>query len=409
MNKKKVIFSISLFILLALVSTIYSQQNPSCPSPTYGNVGAACESGFNSLRRCKNFLSCVSGTCQPGWLGSSCKANSDCFLAGRLSEDVRCVENKCARLRYNGEACPNNNGNYCFSGICSNGQCGAGNKGVGSTCDSNDYVQCNKGLFCQNFNNNNTCVPQRTATQICAANFPAPYEGPGSNMNIACPGGYRCISALDGSYVCRKVNYLSQGDECIMDWECGANMQCRTTATNPILTCQYPAGTRACGSTTNCQVFNGYSCVCDQRNVTTCMKTSVDWLNQCDYQQQWMNYRNCWAQNNCPYDSNMGYFSLFIDAFPGAGSCMSERCGGIARSLLCCMTQGYDDNVYSPLLTAPFGCGPSFLLPLAIGFLVVVVVIVVTVSVAVGLGLWYKYGHKISIGGNKVEPFSRLE
>jgi len=67
----------SLFFVLLFVVSVFSQQQ-GCSPFTFGNVGESCANstvffffidylGRNSTTRCKQFLSCVGGTCQPGW------------------------------------------------------------------------------------------------------------------------------------------------------------------------------------------------------------------------------------------------------------------------------------------------------------------------------------------------------
>jgi len=132
------------------------------------------------------------------------------------------------------------------------------------------------------------------------------------------------------------------------------------------------------------------------------MKTGPDLKKDCNYELQARNYRDCWERNNCPFDNQMGFFALFAESF-NTGTCMSQNCGQIARDMMCCLSQGYDDNPWSELMSAPLNCGSSILVPLAIALVVIAVLILVSFVVVMAGFLWYKFGRQ------KKEPFARLE
>jgi hypothetical protein len=64
-----------IFTLFFLFSLVYSQT---CVKTTYGAVGDACD---EQDKKCKTFLTCQKGICQPGFIGSTCSGHKDCYLS----------------------------------------------------------------------------------------------------------------------------------------------------------------------------------------------------------------------------------------------------------------------------------------------------------------------------------------
>jgi hypothetical protein len=91
--------------------------------------GEACDNSKNI--RCKSFHACRDGKCAPGkeiklfkkkgYIGSECRTAADCAFSDSRTLNVRCVNKKCIKPKYNGYECEANE--ECFGGSCTNGIC----------------------------------------------------------------------------------------------------------------------------------------------------------------------------------------------------------------------------------------------------------------------------------------------
>eukprot|EP01080_Neovahlkampfia_damariscottae_P003462 gene3462-6111_t len=353
----------SFFLVAIFIASVYCQQG--CSPFTFGNLGEPCANRRNSTQRCKQFLSCIGGRvflnsilkfkgkCVPGWVGSACTSNSGCYLSGRNSENVQCVDGVCTRKRYNGYRCATNE--QCFGNRCEGGVC-VGLK-EDEVCDPNVNVQCGKGLYCSL--KEKKCKLQIRIGEECEDYVEKQNIAAGENYNVICPGGTRCLSIPGSKKACRKIGYLSEFDVCKYDHECSGILNCRSI-NEPQTRCHQPRFRETCrGATKDCDSLNGEQCICNEnrQNPPTCKKTS-NGRNTCNYPTIAMEWRDCWEKYNCPYDSGLYFTSWFVDVFPASSTCMSQHCGFILKKYLCCSTKGFDSISYSMSHSAPINCSP---------------------------------------------------
>jgi len=223
-------------------------------------------------------------------------------------------------------------------------------------------------------------------------------------MYIMCPGGSRCISVAGSNYACRKAHYVKQGDECTYDFECIGSLNCRSTNNSPYPTCQWNQQLQNCpGSSKNCSTILGERCICGQDGQpNTCKRVSSDLVGAgCDYQKSYLEWRDCWARNNCPYDNQMNYLAFFIYSFSNAGTCMAKNCGHIAKNYLCCSSYGFNFISYSDSNNLPMNCDSNIFATVTISLLFVVVAASMVTTFIVVLIIYLK-------NRKKSEPFEQL-
>ena len=173
-----------------------------------------------------------------------------------------------------------------------------------------------------------------------------------------CPGGTRCLAITGSKKACRKIGYLTEGEECKFDHECSGILSCRSI-NEPKLRCHQPRFRETCrGAEKDCDSLNGEQCICNEnrQNPPTCKRTS-NGRRSCNYPLVALEWRNCWEKYNCPYDSGLFFTSWYVDVFPSSSTCMSQHCGFILKNYLCCSTNGFDSISYSMSHSAPINCG----------------------------------------------------
>lgn len=146
-----------------------------------------------------------------------------------------------------------------------------------------------------------------------------------------CPGGSKCVDINRSNLTCTPVYLRNEGETCRFLEDCSAPLQCLnnkcTRVTNTV-----PCGSIRCEADSECQ--------CGK-----CVKM-ID-LKECQYEQTFKEWRNCWEQYNCPYDQGMLFNDWFSDSFYETGTCLSTHCGHIARKFLCCAMNAQKDSQIS--------------------------------------------------------------
>jgi hypothetical protein len=211
-------------------------------------------------------------------------------------------------------------------------------------------------------------------------------EGPGRNFNVICPGGSVCQSIQNSDKRCRKYGYVLEGGDCTFDNECVGMMRCNSRGVCSSAMMNW--GQTCIGAPRNCTAAEGEGCICGSNGAApSCKKVSVG-RNECNFDDAQKAIRDCQERANCPYDRQYQFFSNYYNAIPWTGNCMSDNCGSVIRSFMCCLGNGYDNVEYSWLHSGPMPCGNNVavtvivvLLFVAAGISIIVTAVIVTIAI----------------------------
>lgn len=262
----------------------------------------------------------------------------------------------------------------CYNGICS------GYK-LGETCDPEQPVQCEKGLYCSY--KGKVCAPQRKSGETCDDYYPVERirDIPeGMNYMIICPGGTRCLQVRN-STICREVYNKKQGEQCTDGQDCYPSLVC----SGGKCVDRFVGGmqdTPCTGAGRNCSSAMNERCVCVNGEQPSCKQTGN---TGCSFNNAVVEWTDCWRRSNCHWERNM--FTAMLTEMFEKDTCMGQNCGHIPRQALCCRNNGYNGVVYSQASLGPLQCSNS---SAATGIIVVLILIFVT-GLCVGLailGIW---------------------
>jgi len=343
-----------------------------CSNWRFGVEGDVCDSSPNSRLNCKAFLQCREGKCRSSQIGSFCNRHTDCYLNRDTEDNIRCIGQRCTKRRYPGGDCAMND--ECFSQRCRNGVCVG--KERGESCDPYRSVECDRNLYCSYWDG--ICVSQLVEKEDCDDYYNQRNIPDGSNYYIMCGSGTQCIRRTDtGPYACEKVGQKNIDDECDFETDCIWPSRCRNRKcvldSIADITC---VGSRNC---TRGQITE--SCVCGENGAAnTCQKSEND---NCNPTKTTWDWRNCWAENNCPYEKSI-LTALLTDPFQKE-TCMGKYCGHIPLNYLCCIWSGYDYIKFSvgSTLILPCSSAGSIVLILSILTFIFCSTLIITVIVAV--------------------------
>jgi len=368
-----------LLTISAFELEILQQQPGVCRRSVFKNQGDSCSNAWNSTSLCKQFLTCVGGTCKPGWIGASCTQSSDCYLSSPWEEGIRCINSKCTKKRYNGYPCQLND--ECYGSSCINGICAG--YGAGETCDPTAPVQCEKGLYCSYYGR--LCLAQKRVGEACDDYEPGNMNNmpEGANYFIICPGGSRCNTRQGNVTICRNVYSKRSGEACDTSEDCYQSFLCRggkcvdrfVGGVND-MPC---TGSRNCSSTANEQ------CVCIEGQQASCQQTANP---GCSFTNTMIEWTDCWRRSNCHFERNV-FTAMQTETFQKE-TCMGQSCGNIPRAAFCCRNNGYSGKFYSQANIDPFQCSGGGSSSVLTGVFVVIVLIFIT-GIFVGLaifGIW---------------------
>lgn len=364
---------------ISTTTSIKFQRERECTPVHYGNRGDSCD---GVKRKCKNFYMCKNGECTYSNLGRACEKNEDCFLHDTRGEGVRCVEKICVKPRYNGYSC-NHNGE-CFGQKCEGNVCVGAKEG--ETCDPATTVRCDKGLYCST--QTKKCVKQLTTGQPCN-DFDAGFAGnAGSNFNVICTGGLKCMGAVNHKS-CIKFRDGKVGEPCNYevdkDDECEYGLHCDPKR-NQCVSNANLGETFACkGADRNCSVTEHEQCVCHhETDKPHCVST----LNRhCDLFAALNKWRDCASAHNCPFDSNPEEAFLLDTIEPN--TCMGKYCSQISKEYLCCAHEPHRRNKYSQVSVGPLGCDHGSPGGVVVVLLILFAIIAGGVLILVSIGLVY--------------------
>lgn len=345
------------FCVILVITCVVSQQ---CVPTVYGGHGDVCQ--LNSTHLCKQFLKCNTGRCEDAYPGSKCVIDQHCTGS---SQGVQCIEGRCTKQRYNGYPCEKNTdcyGNKCTDKICAG-------LGAGAVCDPTNNVMCAKGFYCST---SKICVAQRIRGQECN-DYNSLFTGRGSNYNVICPGGTKCVSTSNpNNHTCEDVYQRREGESCSFSEQCHPPLICDTRSGSP--KCLLQTQTKPCPSRSNPHQYCFFyeNCECEK-----CIK-QFEW-NDCDYQTAFDRWNKCWRDSNCPFDQGITYDDWFVDSFD-TNTCLSLHCRESVRDFMCCAMSW--NNEFSMSNNGPLGCSSRFNLL----WLVMILILTLIPVCAIGIG-----------------------
>jgi hypothetical protein len=188
-----------------------------CTKTTYGKNGTYCD---GDTKRCKIYSTCSKeNLCKNSDINDPCQEDTDCFLS--KEKNIKCINNKCIRPKYNGFECFSNE--ECFSNFCSNNYCSS--KDLNS-CNPESFNGCDEGFFCSKQGH---CTESLLQNQNCSNVFFNSDIKPilqldGSNFMSVCKPGFICLGTNNSDQKCVPYRNAKINEKC--NFERNSHLEC---------------------------------------------------------------------------------------------------------------------------------------------------------------------------------------